>query len=591
MATYEAPLQDMEFLLGEVFDANELWASLDTAEQMNTELAGAILDEAGKMVESLLQPLNRSGDELGCHFDNGRVTTPDGFEQAFKTFAESGWPALSGNPEYGGQGAPKSLTVLFDEMMCSANTAFSLYPGLTTGTALALDVHAPEELKRIYLPKMYSGEWTGTMCLTEAHCGTDLGLMRTRAKPNDDGSYSISGTKIFITGGEHDLAGNIVHMVLAKLPDAPAGSRGISLFLVPKYLPDNDGNPGEFNNVSAGSIEHKMGIQGAATCVMNFDGAKGWLIGGPHQGLACMFTMMNYERLTIGIQGLALGEASYQNAAAYARERLQGRSLTGTKNPGGEADPIIVHGDIRRMLLTMRAFNESGRALAVYVGMALDKARFAKDPAVREKAKERVALLTPVVKAFLTDRGFEATVLGQQVFGGHGYIRENGVEQFVRDCRIAQIYEGTNGVQAMDLLGRKVARNGGQYVQAFISDMRLWIDEHSGQTSLEGTLQTLTDAIDLLERTTGEAIRQCGANPDAVSANAVEYLDLFGYVTCAWLWARMMAATAGRDDTFGHAKSITGRFYMARLLPRTHALAEQIAAGTDSIMGLDQNAF
>lgn len=592
MATYKAPLDDMRFVLNDVFKVDQLWASMDATADVTRDLSDAILEEAGKMVETLLFPLNREGDEQGCHFDNGVVTTPAGFKEAFRTYAGNGWSAFSGNPEFGGQGMPKSLAVLFEEMMHSANSSFALYPALTNGATLCLDAHASDELKQRYLPKLYSGEWSGTMCLTEPHSGTDLGIMRTKATPNDDGSYRVSGTKIFITGGEHDMVENIIHLVLARLPDAPAGSKGLSLFLVPKFLPDAAGNAGERNGVTAGSIEHKMGIKGSATCVMNFDDARGWLIGGPNEGLACMFTMMNYERLSIGIQGLGLGEASYQSAVAYAGERLQGRAATGVKNGSGNADPIIVHGDVRRMLLTMRALNEGGRALATYVGMELDKAKFSVDDAERRRAEDRVALLTPVAKAFFTDRGFETTVTGQQVFGGHGYVREWGMEQFVRDARIAQIYEGTNGIQALDLAGRKVTRNGGQYVARYVADLRAWLDTGlNDDAGLEGIRERLAAAVDLLESSTAELMRQADDNPDAVSANAVEYLDLFGYVTYAWLWARMMAIAAARDDDFGRAKLNTGRFYFERLLPRAGALAEQIKAGADTMMSLDSELF
>jgi alkylation response protein AidB-like acyl-CoA dehydrogenase len=586
MATYKAPLEDMRFVLNDVFEADKLWASMSATAEVTRDLSDAILDEAGKMVENLLFPLNREGDEQGCHFDNGAVTTPEGFKEAFKTYAENGWSAFSGNPEFGGQGMPKSLAVLFEEMMHSANSSFALYPALTNGATLCLDAHASEELKQAYLPKLYSGEWSGTMCLTEPHCGTDLGIMRSKAVPNDDGSYNISGTKIFITGGEHDLVDNIIHLVLAKLPDAPAGSKGISLFLVPKFVPDANGDAGERNGVAAGSIEHKMGIKGSATCVMNFDDAKGWIIGEPNQGLAAMFTMMNYERLSIGIQGLGLGEVSYQSAADYACERLQGRAATGVQNEGGNADPIIVHGDVRRMLLTMRALNEGGRALSTYVGMELDKAKFSEDDAEQKAAQDRVALMTPIAKAFFTDRGFDTTVIGQQVFGGHGYVREWGMEQFVRDCRISQIYEGTNGIQALDLAGRKVTRNGGQYVEAYLADIRRWIDDNGNEPGMDGIKERLVSAADLLESTTTEMLRQAGDNPDAVNANAVEYLDLFGYVTYAWLWARMMVTAAQRDDDFGRAKVTVGRFYYERLLPRAGALA-----GAGTMMSLDQDLF
>ncbi|MCU5781093.1 acyl-CoA dehydrogenase [Alcanivorax balearicus MACL04] len=595
MAIYKAPLEDMRFVLNDVFQAEHLWSSLPSISEVTRDLSDAVLEEAGKMVENLLFPLNRDGDEEGCHFEDGVVTTPKGFKEAFKTYAENGWSAFSGNPEFGGQGMPKSLAVLFEEMMHSANSSFALYPALTNGATLCLDAHASDELKQAYLPKLYSGEWAGTMCLTEPHCGTDLGILRTKAVPQDDGSYQISGTKIFITGGEHDMVDNIIHLVLAKLPDAPAGSKGISLFLVPKFLPDADPvsgkDAGERNGVAAGSIEHKMGIKGSATCVMNFDSAKGWLVGEINQGLACMFTMMNYERLSIGIQGLGLGEASYQSAVDYARERIQGRAATGAANPDGAADPIIVHGDVRRMLMTMRALNEGGRALSAYVGIQLDLVKFSEDEEVRSKAADRVALLTPVAKAFFTDRGFETTVLGQQVFGGHGYIREWGMEQFVRDCRISQIYEGTNGIQALDLAGRKVTRNGGRYVESFLAEVRHWIEANGQEAGLDGVREPLVAAVDRLQVATEELLRQAGDNPDAVNAGAVEYLDLFGYVTYAWLWAMMMVNAAGRDDDFGRAKMITGRFYFERLLPRSEALARQLKAGAETMMSLDADLF
>lgn len=591
MAIYKAPLEDMRFVLNDVFEADKLWASMAGTEEVTRDLSDAILEEAGKMTEGLLLPLNRNGDEQGCQWQDGEVTTPDGFKEAFQTFAENGWSAFSGNPEFGGQGMPKSLAVLFEEMMHSGCSSFALYPALTSGASLAIDSHASEALKAQYLPKLYSGEWSGTMCLTEPHCGTDLGIMRSKAVPNDDGSYNITGTKIFITGGEHDMTDNHVHLVLAKLPDAPAGSKGISLFLVPKYLPDADNNPGDANGATCGSIEHKMGIKGSATCVMNFDDAKGWLIGEPNKGLACMFTMMNYERLSIGLQGLGLGEISYQSAADYARERIQGRSATGAKTPDAAADAIIVHGDVRRMLLNMRSINEGGRALATYVGMQLDIVKFGSDEAARQKAADRVALLTPVAKAFFTDRGLDTTLIGQQVFGGHGYVREWGMEQFVRDCRISQIYEGTNGIQALDLAGRKVTRNGGKYVAAFLADARQWLHDNADNGQLLPVKEALTAALAQLEQATDELISQAGENPDAVSSNAVEYLDLFGYVIYAWLWAQMLAATDGRDDDFVKAKRITGRYYFQRQLPKIQALVAQIQSGADTMMSLDEALF
>ncbi|MEE3320255.1 MAG: acyl-CoA dehydrogenase C-terminal domain-containing protein [Pseudomonadota bacterium] len=591
MAIYKAPLEDMRFVLNDVFKADEQWATMPATAEVTRDLSDAILEEAGKMTEGLLFPLNREGDEQGCSWNDGDVTTPAGFKDAFKTFAENGWTAFSGNPEFGGQGMPKSLAVLFEEMMHSANSSFALYPALTSGACLAIDAHASEELKNQYLPKLYSGEWSGTMCLTEPHSGTDLGIGRTKAEPNDDGSFSITGTKIFITGGEHDLTSNHIHLVLAKLPGAPEGSKGISLFLVPKFLPDADNNPGERNGATCGSIEHKMGIKGSATCVMNFDNAKGWIIGEPNQGLACMFTMMNYERLSIGLQGLGLGEVSYQSAVDYARERLQGRSATGAKNPNGPADPIIVHGDVRRMLMNMRAINEGGRALAAYVGMQLDAAKFSEDADIKKKAEDRVALLTPIAKAFFTDRGLETTITGQQVFGGHGYIREWGMEQFVRDCRISQIYEGTNGIQALDLAGRKVARNGGKSVDAFLADANAWLEANAGNAQLAQVQDSVKAALALLKSATDELLSQAGDNPDAISAGAVEYLDIFGYAIYAWLWAQMLAATEGRDDDFAKAKRITGQYYFQRFLPKAEALLVQLKGGAATMMSLDDELF
>ena len=592
MATYKAPLDDMRFVLHDVFEAEKVWAAMPATAEVTRDLADAILEEAGKMTEGLMFPLNRSGDEEGCQWNDGVVTTPKGFKEAFKTFAENGWTALSGNPEYGGQGMPKSLAVLFEEMMHAANTSFALYPLLSNGACLAIDAHASEELKQTYLPKIYSGEWAGTMCLTEPHCGTDLGILRTRAVPQDDGSYEVSGTKIFITGGDHDLADNIIHLVLAKLPDAPAGSKGISLFLVPKFLVNEDGSVGERNGVTCGSIEHKMGIKGSATCVLNFDNARGWLVGNLNEGLACMFTMMNYERVSIGLQGTGLGEASYQSAVAYAKDRLQGRAVDGVKNPSGNADPIIHHGDVRRMLLTMRALNEGGRALAGYLGVQLDISKFSDDADAKKKADDRVALLTPVAKSFFTDRGLETCVIGQQVFGGHGYIREWGMEQFVRDARIAQIYEGTNGIQALDLAGRTVARNGGKSVQAFLADARGWLKGNAEKDGVTPYAKRLGDAVDLLENITNELLSQAQNDPHATNALAMEYLDIFGYVIYAWLWARMME-TAARNPSLplSQGKLITGRFYFERLLPKADALAVQLRAGSESIIAMPEDAF
>lgn len=592
MPTYKAPLDDMRFVLNDVFKAGDLWASMSATEEVTDDLSDAILEEAGKVAEGLLAPLNRCGDEEGCQWNDGAVTTPSGFKEAFRTFAESGWISLAGNPEFGGQGMPKMLSVLIEEMWHGANMSFGLYPTLSNGATLAIDAHATDELKNTYLPKLYSGEWAGTMCLTEPHCGTDLGILRTKAVPQDDNSYQITGTKIFITGGDHDLTDNIIHLVLAKLPDAPAGSRGISLFLVPKFLLDDNGNKTDNGNgVSCGSIEHKMGIKASATCVMNFDNARGWLVGEINQGLACMFTMMNYERLSVGLQGLGVGEASYQNAVVYANERLQGRAVSGATNPAANADPLLVHGDIRRMLLNMRALNEGARALAVYVGNQLDQAKFSDDAEAKKIAAERVALLTPVCKSFFTDRGFDNTVTGQQVFGGHGYVREHGMEQFVRDARIAQIYEGTNGIQALDLAGRKVTRNGGKLVAPFLAEIEAFIAGAGQHAVLDPVRERLQAAVSLLRGATEFLIAETGRDANAANALAVEYLDTFGYVSYAYMWAQMMVVAASKDGDFYTTKVQVGYYYFERLLPRVQALDVQLRAGCARIMDMPAQAF
>src|SRR5690554_6016353 len=476
MADYKAPLRDMSFVLNEVFEAGKLWAQLPAlAETVDDETAAAILEEAGKVAAGSIAPTNRSGDEEGCSWNDGVVTTPAGFIEAYNTYAEGGWVGVGGDPQFGGMGMPKMITAQIEEMINSANLSFGLYPMLTAGACLSIHAHASEELKEKYLPNMYGGTWAGSMCLTEPHAGTDLGMIRTKAEPQADGSYAITGSKIFITGGEHDLTENIIHLVLAKLPDAPAGARGISLFLVPKVMVNEDGSLGERNAVSCGSIEHKMGIKGSSTCVINFDNATNYLVDEPNKGLAAMFTMMNYERLGVGIQGLALGVRSYQSAVEYARERVQSRAPTGAQRPNQAADPIIVHPDVRRMLLTMKALNEGGRAFSTYVAKQLDLSKYSMDTNVSSKAADLVALLTPIAKAFMTDMGLETTIHGQQVFGGHGYIREWGQEQLIRDCRITQIYEGTNGIQALDLAGRKIVANNGIFYQHFSDEVKAFI--------------------------------------------------------------------------------------------------------------------
>ncbi|AMX01467.1 acyl-CoA dehydrogenase C-terminal domain-containing protein [Microbulbifer thermotolerans] len=593
MAEYKAPLREMHFLLHEVFAADQLWARLPgLAGAVERETADAILEEMAKLAANTLDPLNRSGDEEGCHWVEGEVTTPAGMKEAYATYCEGGWGALLGNPEYGGMGMPKMLGAQVEEMINSASISFALYPMLTAGACLAIDTHASEALKQKYLPKMYEGTWAGVMDLTEPHAGTDLGMIRTKAEPQEDGSYRITGSKIFITGGDQDLSENIVHLVLAKLPDAPAGSRGISLFLVPKYLVNEDGSLGERNGVHCGSIEHKMGIKASATCAMNFDGAKGWLVGEVNKGLAAMFTMMNYERLGVGIQGLGASERSYQNAREYALERIQSRAPSGPQQPDKAADPIIVHPDVRRMLLTQKALIGAGRALSTYVAQWLDIAKFGEGEE-KQHAEGMVALLTPVAKAFITDAGLECTVLGQQVFGGHGYIREWGQEQLVRDVRITQIYEGTNGIQALDLVGRKTVANGGAYFELFATDVQAFIDREGGREEMAEFVLPLSAGLQCLKEVTASLIARAKEDPNAPGAASVEYLHLFGYVAYAYMWARMAAKAlpkAGEDDFYkGQVK--TARFYFARLLPRTQSLAASVKAGSGTLMDIEAELF
>ena len=592
MADYKAPLRDMRFVLYEVFEVAKLWAQLPgLAESVDEETALAVLEEAGKVTGKSIAPLSRSGDEEGCHWDNGAVRTPAGFIEAYKTYAEGGWVGVGGDPAYGGMGMPKVISAQVEEMVNSSSLAFGLYPMLTAGACLSINAHASDELKEKYLPNMYAGIWAGSMCLTEPHAGTDLGIIRTKAEPQADGSYKVSGTKIFITGGEHDLTENIIHLVLAKLPDAPAGPKGISLFLVPKFMVNADGSLGARNPANCGSIEHKMGIQASATCVMNFDEAVGYLVGEPNKGLAAMFTMMNYERLGVGIQGLASAERSYQNAIEYARDRLQSRSPTGPQAKDKVADPIIVHPDVRRMLLTMKALNEGGRAFSTYVAMQLDTAKFSEEATTRKRAEDLVALLTPVSKAFLTDLGLESAVHGQQVFGGHGYIREWGQEQLVRDVRITQIYEGTNGIQALDLMGRKVVGSGGALYKLFADEIRHFTA--TAGSELGEFVKPLNAALDNLDDLTAWVLDRAKNNPNEIGAASVEYLQVFGYTAYAYMWA-LMARTAlakqGEDDFYA-SKLGTARFYFARLLPRIHSLSASVKAGSESLYLLDAAQF
>ncbi|WP_417656958.1 acyl-CoA dehydrogenase C-terminal domain-containing protein [Pseudidiomarina aestuarii] len=584
MADYRVPRDDMQFLLQDVFQVHQDWSTFAALAELDIDTAQAVIDEAGKLAETLIAPNCRAADEEGVSFQDGRVTTPQGYREQFKQLAEGGWVGVTANPEYGGMGLPKSISAQYEEMLCAADISFSLYPGLTAGAIMTLDLHGSDELKSTYLPKLIAGEWTGTMCLTEPHAGTDLGIIRSKASPADDGSYELTGTKIFITGGEHDLVDNIVHLVLAKLPDAPPGTKGISLFVVPKFLVNADGSLGERNGVHCGSIEHKMGIHASATCVMNFDGAKAWLVGEPHKGLPAMFTMMNYERLGVGIQGLGAAARSYQTALEYAQDRLQGRGAKATQDKAKEADPLLVHGDIRRMLLTMKAFVEGGRAFSTYVGQQLDRAKYSNDDAERERADALVALLTPIAKAFLTDTGLESTIIGQQVLGGHGYVREWGQEQLVRDCRIAQIYEGTNGIQALDLLGRKVVGSRGQLLQPLIADIEELLAEPQPELSRE--YEQLAAAVELMKATTSHVFEQvANGDENVVNSVAVEYLHLVGYVSFGYMWLRMakVAEPLLTERAYLGSKVKTAKFYFARLLPRIESLAVVIRDGSDSL--------
>ena len=589
MSVYNAPLNDMRCILNDVFKAHELWQNNDSLAHVDMETVDMILEEMAKLSKNVLLPINRSGDEEGAVFQgDGVVTTPAGFKEAYKQYAESGWVGLGGNPEYGGQGFPKMVTMLTEEMLFTTNQSFALYPNLTVGATMCMNASASDEIKAIYLEKMYAGDWSGTMCLTEPHAGTDLGIIKTKAEPNDDGSYNISGTKIFITGGEHDLTDNIIHLVLAKTPDAPAGSKGISLFVVPKFLVNEDGSLGERNTLAVGSIEHKMGIKASATCVMNFDSARGWMIGAENTGLASMFIMMNYERVTMGLQGLGGSELAYQNAAAYALDRAQGRSDTQLQSPEKPADAIIHHADVRRMLLNAKANSEASRCFAMYVAQQLDLEKFSADAEVAQTAAARVALLTPIAKAFLTDKALEATVDCQQVFGGHGYVREWGMEQIVRDTRIAQIYEGANGIQALDLLGRKVARNGGKYIENFLAEIRDYVTSMSAE---HGIKQATLQAADTVEALTKTVLANIETRKNEINGCAVDYMHAVGYLCYSYMFAMMVEAADGKEGKFYTDKAKLADYFVGRILPRINAHAQMVQAGSDPMMNFDLEYF
>ena len=595
MAQYTAPLRDIQFVMHELLDVGATLKDLPAQAEVTRELIDQVVEEGGKFCAEVLFPLNQVGDREGCVLDpvTHEVKTPTGFKDAFRQFAEAGWPALSCDPEYGGQGLPHVVQTAFQEMMNSANQAWAMYPGLTHGAYGALIKHGTDEQKKTYLPKFVSGAWTGTMCLTEPHCGTDLGLLRSKAEPVGDGTFKISGGKIFISSGEHDMAENIVHLVLARLPDAPAGTKGISLFIVPKFLINADGSLGARNAITCGALEHKMGIHGNSTCQMNLDGAIGTLVGQANKGLNAMFVMMNGARLGVGMQSLGLMEVAYQSSAAYAKDRLQMRSLSGPKAPEKAADPIIVHPDVRRMLFTQRAYVEGSRAFAYWISLQADIAHYSADEDERADAEDMLALLTPIIKAFITDAGSECTNLALQVFGGHGFIAEWGMEQFVRDARINQIYEGTNGIQSLDFLGRKVLGDGGKKMKKFGAMVEALAEEHAANPALKEFIDPLAVIGERLAEVSMWVGMQGFKNPDEVGAAAVDYLRLAGHLVYSYFWARMAVVALPKADTdpFYKAKIATARFYFSRLLPETEMLATRIKSGSKVLLSLEAEQF
>ncbi len=591
MPIYTAPAKDMQFLLHDVLQVSK--ADIPGYEDLDASFTSAVLEEAGKVASEVLAPLNAVGDREGCHLENGVVRTPKGFDKAFAAMKEGGWTALDCDPAYGGQGLPYLMGTAVGEIFVSANMAFNMYQGLTHGAYSAIHTHGSDDQKATYLPKLVSCDWTGTMNLTEPHCGTDLGLMRTKAEPQSDGSYKITGQKIFISAGEHDLAENIIHLVLAKAPGGGEGTRGISLFIVPKFLVNADGSLGNRNLLSCGKIEEKMGIHGNATCVMNYDGATGWLLGDLHKGMRAMFTMMNEARLGVGLQGYAVAEAAYQNALAYARDRLQGRAVTGAENPSGPADPLIVHPDIRRNLMEQKSFVEGARALTFWAAQMIDRSVRQSDIA----AEGLVSLMIPVIKGFQTDKGFEMSVAAQQVFGGHGYIEEWGMSQFARDARIAQIYEGANGVQALDLVGRKLAQDGGKHVMAFFEMVKTECKAHDGDDRMKGFVEPLKTASKQLQQAAMFFMQSGMKNPNAALSGSYDFMHLMGHVCLGLMWTRMakaayVALDAGAaDKDFYEAKIATGRFYMARQLPACSMHLARIESGAEPVMALAAEAF
>ena len=596
MPVYTPPLDDIRFVLHDVLNADQL-SSLAGYEDYSGDLGDQILEEGGKICEQVLFPINLSGDQEGCRFENGVVYTPKGFKEAYDTFAEGGWCGLSADPEYGGMGMPVTISTAMQEMICSANFSFGMYPGLSQGCYEAIHAFGTDEQKELYLPKLIDGSWSGTMCLTEPHCGTDLGLIKSKAVPNDDGSFNITGTKIFISAGEHDLTENIIHLVLAKLPDAPDGVKGISLFVVPKFLPKEDGSVGARNGVACGSIEHKMGIHANSTALLNFDDAQGWLVGAPHKGLKAMFTMMNAARLGVAMQGLGIAEVAYQNGLAYAKDRLQMRSLTGVKAPEKPADPIIVHPDVRRMLLTAKAFIEGSRALSYWAGMNLDIFNKHEDEKTRQEADELVALMTPILKAYQTDMGYEVTNMMMQVYGGHGYIAEWGMEQYARDARIAQIYEGTNGIQALDLVGRKMPKDFGKLLRRFFHPVQDFINEQQGNAEMQEFIFPLAKAFAKLQQATAMIAQKGLKNPDEAGAASVDYLRQFALVAMAYIWCNMVLVAKEKiesgegDKAFYESKIQTAEFFMTRMLPEADARFKMVLAGAKPLMQMDASGF